>query len=70
GFKREKNPFTPHITIGRVKGERGIRDLISTVEKLTLQARTFRINEVVIMKSVLKPSGSEYENIKKIQLQN
>ncbi|TAK51909.1 MAG: RNA 2',3'-cyclic phosphodiesterase, partial [Bacteroidetes bacterium] len=27
GFKREKNPFTPHITTGRVKGERGIRDL-------------------------------------------
>ncbi|MBI3195491.1 MAG: RNA 2',3'-cyclic phosphodiesterase [Ignavibacteriae bacterium] len=69
GFKKEKNPFTPHITIGRVKGQKNIRDLVSIMEKLTFTPRTFHINEIVVMKSVLQPSGSEYEIIQTIQLQ-
>jgi len=69
GFKREKNQFTPHITIGRVRSERGTPDLISTLEKLTLEPRTFRIHEIVVMRSVLKQSGSEYEVLQTIQLQ-
>ena len=68
GFQREKNQFTPHITIGRVRSERGTQDLISTLEKLTLEPRTFLITEIVVMKSVLKPSGSEYEPLSIIHL--
>ncbi len=69
GFNREKNRFMPHITIGRVKGEKNLQDLVSTMEKLTLTPRTFHINTVVVVKSVLKPTGSEYEILQQIQLQ-
>jgi 2'-5' RNA ligase len=69
GFKRENKHFTPHITIGRVKGEKNLRDLVSFMETVTLAPRTFHINEVVVMKSVLKQLGSEYEILQKIQLQ-
>ncbi|MBI5215240.1 MAG: RNA 2',3'-cyclic phosphodiesterase [Ignavibacteriae bacterium] len=69
GFKREKNHFTPHITIGRVKGEKNLQNLVSLMEKVTLTPRTFHINEIVVMKSVLQPSGSEYEVLQTIQLQ-
>jgi len=68
GFKRERNSFTPHITIGRVRSERGIKDLISSIEKVTLEPRTFLITELLVMKSVLKPTGSEYERLKMIPL--
>ncbi len=69
GFKREKNTFTPHITIGRIRTEWGTQDLISTMETLTLKPRTFHIHEIQVVKSVLKQTGSEYKVLQTIPLQ-
>lgn len=68
GFEMEKRSFHPHITLGRVKGDRNLKNLTSLLEKITFQPRNAVINEVVVMKSVLHPEGSAYSIIQSIVL--
>ncbi len=70
GFEIEKRGFHPHITLGRIKGDRGIKNLTSLLEKITFQPHSAKVSEVVVMKSVLRPEGSEYSVIQSIALQN
>ena len=70
GFESEKRAFRPHITLGRIKSEKNISHLISTLEKLTFEPQSCTISEMVLMKSVLKSQGSEYSVLKKFQLHN
>jgi len=68
GFEIEQRPFKPHITLGRVKESRRNRDLISLIENLTFEPHESSVTDVVVMKSVLKPQGSEYSILQRIQL--
>ena len=68
GFEIETRPFHPHITLGRVKSPQGNRNLISILENLTFEPHACAVKELVVMRSVLKPSGSEYSILKKVQL--
>lgn len=61
GFKEEGRKFSPHLTIARVKDTRGIEQVIK--EFATFRDAIFGsiyIEEVLLMKSVLKPAGAEY----------
>ena len=69
GFEIEQRAFTPHITLGRVKGTKNLSHLISSMEKLTFEPQQYTVHEVVLMKSVLRLEGSEYSVLKKFQLQ-
>jgi RNA 2',3'-cyclic 3'-phosphodiesterase len=60
GFRRERRPFHPHVTLGRVKGPRRIRELLETLETVTLQSPPVMIHEIELVRSTLKPGGSEY----------
>jgi RNA 2',3'-cyclic 3'-phosphodiesterase len=64
GFETEKRGFHPHITLGRVKSSRGIKNLIPIIENLTFKSEEIESLEILLMKSVLKPSGSEYSILK------
>ncbi|MGQ4892343.1 MAG: RNA 2',3'-cyclic phosphodiesterase [Candidatus Njordarchaeia archaeon] len=62
GFKPEKRPFTPHITIARVK--RGNASLKGIIEKhRDHQFGSFRVTEVRVKKSKLTPQGPIYTTL-------
>ena len=61
GYKREPRPYTPHITIGRVKTPRqadGLRPLLSADE--TPVYGTVNVHELVVFMSERKKSGAVY----------
>jgi RNA 2',3'-cyclic 3'-phosphodiesterase len=69
GFEREDRPFSPHLTIGRVKSPRGMTPLLSAIE--TLKEKDFgniEVNAVSLMKSDLKPTGAQYATLAEFHL--
>ncbi len=71
GFEKEDRKFSPHLTIGRVKDRKGIEPVI---KRLYTFKDTFfgsiEVKEVLLMRSVLKPSGAEYSKIAGFKLKN
>lgn len=63
GFEREERAFHPHVTLGRTKSAKSLNNLISILESFTFEPRTFTCNEILLMKSMLKPEGSEYTRL-------
>jgi 2'-5' RNA ligase len=57
GWEREKRPFKPHLTIGRVKDSRKVKDFDwrADIEPLPIPVRTIHLIE-----SQLRPSGPVY----------
>jgi RNA 2',3'-cyclic 3'-phosphodiesterase len=68
GFEAEDRAFHPHITLGRVKSQSGIKNLIPIIENLTFKSEVIECQQILIMKSVLKPSGSEYSILQSVIL--
>ncbi|MGA9363974.1 MAG: RNA 2',3'-cyclic phosphodiesterase [Bacteroidota bacterium] len=68
GFQREERQFHPHITIGRVKGSRNLKVLVSELGNTAFAPHSSLIKEVLMMKSDLKPSGSVYTVLRRLQL--
>jgi 2'-5' RNA ligase len=68
GFQRDERQFHPHITIGRVKGSRNLKALVSELGNLSFTPHSAMIKEVLLMKSDLKPSGSVYAVLRKLLL--
>jgi 2'-5' RNA ligase len=69
GFKREDRPFSPHLTIGRVRSSVDKESLLGAVE--TLKDKDFGnigVNKVSLMKSDLKPGGAQYTPIAEFDL--
>ncbi|UCG78996.1 MAG: RNA 2',3'-cyclic phosphodiesterase [Nitrospirota bacterium] len=69
GFKPENRPFRPHITIGRVRSQRGIDNLMEELVKYRhMDFGKQTAEEIHLMKSILKPGGAEYNKIFSAQL--
>ena len=68
GFEREEKDFRPHLTIGRVKSNRKIRELLSLADARRVPASSFLVTEIVLMKSELHPAGARYTAIAKVSL--
>jgi 2'-5' RNA ligase len=68
GYPVEERTFHTHITLGRVKGERGMKNLLSKLENLTFEPHTARVERILLMKSTLGPHGSEYSILTSIPL--
>ena len=61
GIDFDTKPFSPHLTIGRVKSPRHVAALLDELEKeKTPGFGRVEISEVLLFKSVLKPGGAEY----------
>lgn len=61
GFERESRPFSPHVTIGRVRSPRGIDKLMPELVKY--KEYFFgqqRAEGILLMRSVLRPDGPQY----------
>ena len=60
-YRREIRPFTPHITLGRVKGERSDDALTAALPKYeTWQGGAIDVREVLVMSSELRHEGPMY----------
>jgi len=67
GFKREEKPFSPHITIARVKEySPALQPKIATIKERDFG--TCDIAAVLLKKSVLTPSGPIYTTIHRVEL--
>jgi 2'-5' RNA ligase len=61
GFPPEGRPYQPHLTLGRVQGPRRLEALRAAVDVMRGQTiGAFDAQEVVLMRSDLRPSGAVY----------
>jgi 2'-5' RNA ligase len=69
GFPREERKFSPHITVGRVKTPAGMQKLSASLEQFKfVEAGSFTIGTVSVMKSQLTPSGPVYSVMAEYEL--
>lgn len=71
GFGKEDKPFSPHLTIGRVKGREGLEDVVREWSGLKdMIFGSISVEEILLVKSTLKPSGAEYSRMAGFKLKN
>jgi len=64
GWTREKRGFSPHITLGRVKGSLNIARLSEAIRSLENEHwGEQEVRDLVLYRSHLKPEGPEYEKV-------
>jgi len=67
GYPSEERPFSPHLTIGRVKqnaGPAGVQKIRSALDETKVGALgTAQVSAVHLFKSDLKPSGAVYTRL-------
>lgn len=69
GIAKETRPFSPHLTLGRVRAEHGVgtitkRQLVPSPRKVG----SFTVKSIDIMQSNLDPKGAEYICLKSISI--
>ena len=64
GFERESRDFKPHLTIGRVKGNKRLERLLGKMETVTFQSEPVVLPGLALVKSDLKPGGSVYTTLR------
>ena len=70
GFPREKRDFTPHLTIARIKEPIGKDRITRAVLDYKLESAPVQVTEVLLMQSILKPSGAEYRPQMRVELKS
>ena len=69
GFPREKKSFSPHVTIGRVKGGGGLDPLRRVVTDHAEDAfGEAYVDRIRLKKSVLTPQGPAYSTVEEVLL--
>lgn len=68
GFVRGKRPFSPHLTIGRVRDGRVKKNLRAVFEQIRIEPGSFEAENVTFYKSDLMPEGPVYTVLKSIKL--
>jgi RNA 2',3'-cyclic 3'-phosphodiesterase len=64
GFSRETRPFSPHITVARVKSGRKRDEIAAFLSHLADESfGTFQVESVRLKQSVLSPSGPKYSTL-------
>jgi 2'-5' RNA ligase len=60
GFARENRPFTPHVTIGRVKVDDTRGRLRRAVSDLRIARVAEHVESMTLFQSILSPAGARY----------
>jgi 2'-5' RNA ligase len=69
GFERDDRPFSPHLTIGRVRSLRGTELFIRAMEGLKDEDfGNIGVDKIFLMKSDLKPAGAQYSVVAEFPL--
>ena len=67
-FEKEKRPFKPHLTLGRVRQGRRIDVLADFLQTFELKPTPLTLDRVVLFKSILTPKGAIYERLHEARL--
>jgi 2'-5' RNA ligase len=67
GFNKEDRKFKPHLTLLRIKENEDLNRLVVFNKKI-IDNINFEINSFSVIKSELKPGGSEYSILKEFKL--
>lgn len=68
GYQREDKAFKPHLTLGRVRSQKGIVNIVHELDNF--KDREFgiiHVDRIKLMKSELKPQGAQYSCLHDIQ---
>lgn len=70
GFKKEERPFSPHLTLGRVRSAKNKPQLIAAIEKEKDFAAQNKVSvgKIILFQSTLTPKGSIYTPLKEFPL--
>jgi len=72
GWRPENRPFTPHLTIGRVRkglSRRTLSEIGHIVERTKVEPfGQYSVREVILFKSDLRPSGAVYTPVSRVTL--
>ena len=63
GFKREQRPFSPHLTIARIRKLQDARRLAASHKELGFGRTEFNVSELLVIRSELGSEGSRYTEI-------
>ena len=70
GFREERRPFVPHLTLGRLG--RGRANLDGLIQQLTtmgnFDGQSMVVDEVTVQASYLEKSGPSYQVLSRISL--
>jgi len=66
GFGPADKPFTPHLTIGRVR-ERGA-DWAAVLARIPSVRASFTVERILVVKSTLSPGGSLYKTLEELPM--
>jgi RNA 2',3'-cyclic 3'-phosphodiesterase len=69
GFDREKRAFHPHLTIARQRAPKGTRTAAVLQCEPQFPHVQFDVNEIVLIRSELRPEGSRYTTLSRYGLQ-
>jgi 2'-5' RNA ligase len=69
-YRREGRQYTPHITLGRVKGERSPADKLSLAlaKQAKWQGGATEVREILVLSSELMPQGPVYTVLSRAKL--
>ena len=70
GFKRDRQNFVPHLTIGRIKfidDKRRFQEVINKYRSIEIQEQ--KVDQFYLIESILRQQGPEYKILESFQLQ-
>jgi len=68
GFQPEDRPYHPHLTLGRMRSNRGKDELLKEMEKYREEEfGSFHAERVVLFKSDLRPEGAVYTRLREVK---
>jgi 2'-5' RNA ligase len=66
---REKRRFFPHLTLGRVKSNQNIKEVLESLSAhKEKEFGSQDVKDITFFRSILKPTGAEYNSLLKIRL--
>jgi 2'-5' RNA ligase len=69
GIKKEGRKFSPHLTLGRVKSGKNIRELLEALDaEQPAEMGTSRVESLYLFESKLTPQGPIYNRLAEINL--
>ena len=71
GFRRETRPFSPHITIARVRSSRKRDEMANFLQHLNEESfGFFTVDKVRLKQSILSSSGPKYSTLQEVPAQS
>jgi 2'-5' RNA ligase len=68
GFEREDRPFSPHLTLGRVKEPMQLEALKAAFQQSKFPPQPLAVKAIYLIESRLKPSGPVYTDVAEFPL--